>query len=217
MNEPPRLFESDPSARDAIDAARSDVPDPKRLAKIAAGAAAAATVTTAATASATAATALKIVGAIVVVGTAVGVGVAVTHTTAPPNVAPSTTVSAPISAPATATASAPATATATATASATASASVPVPVPVPAADEMSLLDEAQRAMATDPQKALGLCEKDAKANPKGAMAQEREVLAIDALMRLGRQSEAKERAAKFHAQWPDSAHGRRVDALVELH
>jgi hypothetical protein len=49
------------------------------------------------------------------------------------------------------------------------------------------------------------------------MAQEREVLAIDALMRLGKTNDAKARAAKFHATWPDSAHGRRVDALVELH
>jgi hypothetical protein len=49
------------------------------------------------------------------------------------------------------------------------------------------------------------------------MAQEREVIAIDALMRLGRADGAKARAGRFHAAWPDSAHGRRVDALVELH
>src|SRR5205814_4173983 len=68
---------------------------------------------------------------------------------------------------------------------------------VPAEDEMTLLDEAQRVLATDPQKALALCERDAKANPRGSMAQEREVLAIDALMRLGKPAEAKSRAEKL--------------------
>ncbi len=213
MSDPPRLFESDPVVRDAIEGARADVPDAKRLAKIAAGATAAAAVTTAATASATA---LKIVGAIVVVGAAVGVGVAVTHTSAPPNIPPSATATAPASTPAAVTVPVSALAP-SASVSVTASTSAPAPVVVPPVDEMQLLDEAQRSLATDPQKSLSLCDKDAKANPRGEMAQEREVIAIDALMRLSRPAEAKERAAKFHATWPDSAHGRRVDALVELH
>jgi outer membrane protein assembly factor BamD (BamD/ComL family) len=82
---------------------------------------------------------------------------------------------------------------------------------------MTLLDEAQKTLSSDPAKALSLCDKDAAANPRGSMAQEREVIAIDALMRLKREPEARTRAERFHASWPDSAHGRRVDALVNLH
>ena len=211
MNEPPRLFESDPNARNAIEAARADGPDAKRLAKIGAAAAAAATATTAATTT-SAAIAVKIIGAIVLVGAAVAVGVAVTSSPTPTPY--------PTPTPITATAAETAAATATATASASASASALRPLgplaPGPL-DEMSTLDEAQRILASDPTRALTLCDADAKANPAGSLAQEREVIAIDALMRLGRGDDAKTRAGRFHAAWPDSAHGRRVDALVELH
>ena len=49
----------------------------------------------------------------------------------------------------------------------------------------------------------------------GLLEQEREVLAIDALVRLGRRRAARARAARFHRRFPDSALGSRVRSLVE--
>jgi len=48
----------------------------------------------------------------------------------------------------------------------------------------------------------------------GTLAQEREVLAIDALTRLGRETNAGDRAARFHSRWPRSAHRRRIDVIL---
>jgi hypothetical protein len=91
---------------------------------------------------------------------------------------------------------------------------VPSALPYDPDAEMRDLDEAQRVLATNPTRALELCDAQVKSSPKGAMAQEREVIAIDALMRLGRTADAKARAEQFHKTWPTSAHGRRVDSLV---
>ncbi|MET0792442.1 MAG: hypothetical protein ABW061_13055, partial [Polyangiaceae bacterium] len=62
--------------------------------------------------------------------------------------------------------------------------------------------------------ALVLAAEHAREFPAGVLTQEREVIAIDALLRLGRRSEAEARAASFHRQFPASAHGRRVDVLL---
>jgi hypothetical protein len=48
----------------------------------------------------------------------------------------------------------------------------------------------------------------------GAFEQEREVLAIEALVRLGRRAEAQGRAASFEAAFPHSAHRRRIAVLL---
>jgi hypothetical protein len=49
--------------------------------------------------------------------------------------------------------------------------------------EFSLLEQAQGAMRGDPQRALELTDRDARLFPSGALVQEREVIAIDALVR----------------------------------
>lgn len=77
-----------------------------------------------------------------------------------------------------------------------------------------MLDEAQRSLGSDPAHALEVCDAHVRAYPAGTLAQEREVIAVDALMRLHRAGDARARAGRFHATWPSSAHGRRVDALV---
>jgi hypothetical protein len=46
------------------------------------------------------------------------------------------------------------------------------------------------------------------------LVQERELVVIDALLRLGRRAEAIARAARFHQQFPTSVHGRRIDVLL---
>lgn len=77
-----------------------------------------------------------------------------------------------------------------------------------------MLQEAQDALGGSPSRALALAGEHARRFPRGMLAQEREVLAIEALARLGRRDAAQQRARRFHARWPGSSHARRVDALA---
>lgn len=80
--------------------------------------------------------------------------------------------------------------------------------------EVELIREAQTALASSPTKALGLARTHASRFPNGRLAQEREVLAIDALVRMGRADAAQRRADAFRSRWPASSHVRRVDVLI---
>ena len=80
--------------------------------------------------------------------------------------------------------------------------------------EGALLLEARRKLTSDPASALGLTVEDARRFPDGALAPERDVLAIEALERLGRRTEAQTRLAAFRARYPQSPHLARLDALV---
>lgn len=80
--------------------------------------------------------------------------------------------------------------------------------------ELALIREAQDALRASPARALSLTDEHRRRFGDGTLAQEREVVAIDALVRLGRRVEARARAAELHRRWPRSAHGRRVDVLV---
>ncbi|MDI1435869.1 hypothetical protein [Polyangium sorediatum] len=60
--------------------------------------------------------------------------------------------------------------------------------------EIVMLEEARRLMATSPSEALGRVEAHAREFPAGRLAAEREFLAIDTLLRLGRKNEARARA-----------------------
>ncbi|MBX3264876.1 MAG: hypothetical protein KF782_34710, partial [Labilithrix sp.] len=80
--------------------------------------------------------------------------------------------------------------------------------------EVRLLERAQDALRARPAEALALAEDHARRFPQGMLAQEREVIAIEALMKTGRASEANARAARFKARFPGSSHTRRIDALV---
>lgn len=80
--------------------------------------------------------------------------------------------------------------------------------------EVSLLEDAQAALRTDPRRALDLTDREASRFPAGTMAQEREVIAIEALTRLGRMDEARGRARRFFQAFPRSAHRPRIAALV---
>ena len=81
-------------------------------------------------------------------------------------------------------------------------------------DELGLLGRAQTALETDAGRALALTSDHERKFANGALVQEREVIAIDALLRLGRRTEAQARAERFHRQFPASVHGRRVDVLL---
>ncbi len=66
-----------------------------------------------------------------------------------------------------------------------------------------------------PEKALATTNEHTRGYPKGALAQEREVIAIEALVRLGRRDESRRRAQAFHRVYVGSSHGDRVDRLVD--
>jgi hypothetical protein len=76
--------------------------------------------------------------------------------------------------------------------------------------EAGLLEQARRALNSSPSTALLLANQHAARFPHGALTQEREVIAIEALRRLHRTSEADLRAAAFARAYPGSAHQRMV-------
>ena len=80
--------------------------------------------------------------------------------------------------------------------------------------EIALLDAAQAALASNPAGALAKVDEHARRFPRGTLVQEREVLAIDALLRLSRRSDAEARAEAFRKSYPRSGHVRRIDALL---
>jgi hypothetical protein len=80
--------------------------------------------------------------------------------------------------------------------------------------ELELLRRARDALPSDPAAALSIADVDRARFPSGPLAQEREVIAIDALTRLGRGSEARSRAKDFFDAFPSSAYRPRILALV---
>lgn len=77
--------------------------------------------------------------------------------------------------------------------------------------EPALLEQARRSLSSSPATALALTGQHAARFPHGVLAQEREVIAIEALRRLGRSAEADQRAAAFARAFPGSAHQRMVE------
>lgn len=83
-----------------------------------------------------------------------------------------------------------------------------------AESEVRQLERAQDALRSNPAQALALADEHARQFPQGMLAQEREVIAIEALAKMGRTSEARARAARFKTRFPGSSHTRRIDALL---
>jgi hypothetical protein len=80
-----------------------------------------------------------------------------------------------------------------------------------AADEVALVDRASRTLGSDANAALRLAEEHAQRFPNGALTQEREFVAIEALKLLGRTAEANDRIDRFRVRFPGSAHLRRLE------
>jgi hypothetical protein len=80
--------------------------------------------------------------------------------------------------------------------------------------ELQLLARAQAALDTDAGRALAITSDHERQFPHGALVQEREVIAIEALLRLGRRAEAAARAARFRRLYPTSVRERRIDVLL---
>jgi hypothetical protein len=82
----------------------------------------------------------------------------------------------------------------------------------PRGKEAELLQRAQRALDDQPSQALTLTAEHRRRFAQGALGEEREVIAIEALRRLGREQAARQRAALFEAKYPNSVHRSRVQA-----
>lgn len=100
----------------------------------------------------------------------------------------------------------------------------PAPAPAPVAEvvreareegEASFLRRAKVALATDPAHALRITDEHPVRYPRGVLLQEREIIAIEALIRLGRAHDARARAASFRSRYPTSAHNGHLDARIE--
>jgi hypothetical protein len=85
--------------------------------------------------------------------------------------------------------------------------------PAPRA-ELELLQRARRVVQAAPQRALELAEQHRATFPSGTFAEERELLAIEALLELAKPAEAEARARRFTAQFPRSVHAQRLSTLL---
>lgn len=81
--------------------------------------------------------------------------------------------------------------------------------------EAELLLQAKRAMPDAPRRALGLADRHARKFPDGVLAEERELIAIRALVALERTSDAQRRARAFEQTHPASPHLAAVHRALE--
>ena len=84
----------------------------------------------------------------------------------------------------------------------------------PRATELELVQRAQAALASNPSRALSLTNEHAVAYPTGELVQEREVLAVEALSRLGRNEEASRRALAFVRRFPQTPYAARLEMAI---
>ncbi len=80
--------------------------------------------------------------------------------------------------------------------------------------ELALLKRARAAARSAPRRALVLVAEHAMRFPDGTFAQEREVIAVDALLASNDLAAARARAASFMQRFPGSAHARRIRELL---
>jgi hypothetical protein len=81
--------------------------------------------------------------------------------------------------------------------------------------EGELLRRAQESLPDDAAGALALARQHAALYPAGALAQERDVITVEALSRLGRRDEAHAAAQAFLANHADSPHRSHIEALLQ--
>jgi hypothetical protein len=87
-------------------------------------------------------------------------------------------------------------------------------LPQPAA-ELELLRRSQAVLHRDPSAAFELAERHASEYPQGVFAQEREILAIEALLKQHKRALAFARAKQFVDRFRGSPYAFRIQALLE--
>jgi hypothetical protein len=83
--------------------------------------------------------------------------------------------------------------------------------------EISLLRSAQVALAGRPREAFQLTQQHRRLYPAGEFAQERDALAIQALMRSGDTEQARDLAQAFIRAYPSSPHAHRFREAMGIH
>jgi hypothetical protein len=79
-----------------------------------------------------------------------------------------------------------------------------------------LLERAHHALASNPGLALALADEHAQGFSTSTLEQERELIAVSALVELGRAAEARRRARQFVHDHPTSAYAGRIERMVGL-
>ena len=81
-------------------------------------------------------------------------------------------------------------------------------------DEVRLISDAHRTLTVSPNDALRHLKDHEHRYPMGRLVEERERLAIETLSKLGRRHEARRRAARFIARWPQSLYQGRIKTFL---
>ena len=85
---------------------------------------------------------------------------------------------------------------------------------LPTQEEIALIGQAHDALRSNPAAALALCKQHETKFSSGHFAQEREAVAIEALVYLNRKDEAQKRFAAFDHQYPSSSHRVHLETLL---
>jgi hypothetical protein len=85
----------------------------------------------------------------------------------------------------------------------------------PLGREIQLLERARRLIAVDPSRALDTLHEHQREFGNGTLVLERQFLEVEALLRLGRRSEARAQAAVLKQNAPGSLYERRLSQLLD--
>lgn len=80
---------------------------------------------------------------------------------------------------------------------------------------MVLVERAEQRMRAEPAQALAIVQVLEEHYPKGSLVEERESIAIQALLGLQRREEARARFARLLANYPRTPHRVRLTKLLE--
>lgn len=81
--------------------------------------------------------------------------------------------------------------------------------------EASLVDRAKRSLAGAPSMALELTDEAKRDFPNGMLVEEREAIAVQALAKLGRTEQAKQRGERFLSRYARGAHASAVRSALD--
>jgi hypothetical protein len=79
-----------------------------------------------------------------------------------------------------------------------------------------LLERARQLLSSSPGQALAVLTDHERSFPQGTLGPEREILAVDALVRLGRRNEAERRGRALLARSPGSLYEERLARILAL-
>lgn len=80
--------------------------------------------------------------------------------------------------------------------------------------EFDIVQRAETALASDPPRALAITGEHLRAYPSGELVQEREVIAVEALTKLGRRDDASRRARALAERFPNTPYATRLEKAL---